>query len=62
MYNWAVINDADYNGKKFVKVTFGNPEDTTPFNQPNGNIIESKVHVKDLGVYMSADISFDYIT
>ena len=49
-----------YNGKKFEKVTFGDADDSTPFIQPDGNIIQEKQHVRDLGVYMSADGNFKF--
>ena len=59
-YKWAKRNNAEFNGPKFVKITMGDPDDTTPFITPSGGIIRSEKHVKDLGVYMSADVTFDY--
>ncbi len=60
MYRWARNNNAFFNGKKFMKTTIGDYEDTMPFLDPDANIIPTKSHVKDLGVYISADASFHY--
>ena len=55
MYRWAERNNSVYNGKKFVQVTFGDPDDTTTFTAPDGSIIKSKTNTRDLGIQMSAD-------
>ena len=60
MYQWARDNNSVFNGKKFVKITYGNPDDNTVLLTPEGQPISCKKHVKDLGVYMSADTTFDY--
>ena len=51
MYQWADENNAVFNGKKFVKITYGDEEDTpfTPFLQPDGKTIPTKSFV-DIGV------------
>ena len=60
MYEWAARNNAHYNGKKFVKLTFGDSTDSTVFYQPDGSPIMTATHVRDLGVYMSTDAKFDH--
>ena len=60
MYEWAERNNSFFNGKKFRKITFGDATDSSVFYQPDGSIISSVTHVKDLGVYMSSDAKFDY--
>ena len=59
MYKWAEKNNSEFNGKKFVKVTYGDPLDDTIFLAPDGTRIASKTNTRDLGVEMSADAKFD---
>ena len=60
MYSWAKRNNSFFNGKKFIKTVSGDADNTPPLLDPDGNIIKSVVHAKDLGVYVSSDMSFDY--
>ena len=61
VYQWAADNNMTFNDLKFEMLRFG-PDSTlkltTNYTSPKGTIIDSKDHVKDLGVMMSADGSF----
>ena len=53
MYKWAEDNNIAYNGKKFRKITYG--------KKPiQGTHIQEDENVKDLGIYMSENIRFDF--
>ena len=58
MYRWAEKNNSVFNGKKFVKVTYGDATDATIFLAPDGSIIKNKTNTRDLGVQMSSDAQF----
>ena len=58
LYNWAEYNNKTFNDEKFEHLPFGADNDRT-YLAPSGSPIEKKDHVKDLGVYMSKDCSFN---
>ena len=50
-----------FNGDKFEVLRFWPGKTPKPINQyrdPEGNIIEEKLHLRDLGVEISSDLSF----
>ena len=61
VYQWAEDNNMSFNDLKFEVLRFG-PDLTlkliTSYTNPSGNIIDSKEHVRDLGVTVSSDGSF----
>ena len=61
IYQWSVENNMMFNSKKFEVVRHG-PDDvlksTTSYTGPDGSIIPDRDHVRDLGVTMSNDCSF----
>ena len=59
LYEWAVANNKAFNDLKFEYLAMGEPSNRT-YTTPSGLVIKKKQHVKDLGVYMSNDCSFDY--
>ena len=59
LYQWADENNKSFNEEKFEQMSFGIPSNRT-YTTPSGNTIRKKEHIKDLGVYMSNDCSFDY--
>ena len=61
VYKWAKDNNMDFNNNKFEAVRYGLNtmlKETTKYFGPDGIMIETKTHVKDLGVTMSSDASF----
>ena len=61
VYQWAEDNNMLYNNKKFEALRYGPDQvlkTTTSYTAPDGSIIPEKDHVRDLGVQMSADGSF----
>jgi hypothetical protein len=61
VYQWAEDNNMSFNNLKFENLRFGSDSTmkmTTSYTSPSGSIINTKDHVKDLGVTMSADGSF----
>ena len=59
LYEWAEFNNKTFNDKKFEHLSMGRPNERS-YTTPSGLIIEKKEHVRDLGVYMSNNNSFDY--
>ena len=59
-YNWADTNNATYNSDKFEAIRFqkkANKEIQEPIYQGyDGSLILFKNHIKDLGVWMSANL------
>ena len=61
VYQWAIDNNMMFNGKKFEALRYGSDEvlkAITSYTSPDGSIIPDKDHLRDLGVTMSADGSF----
>ena len=61
VYQWAEDNNMSFNDLKFEVLRFGSDltlKLITSYTNPSGNIIDSKEHVRDLGVTVSADGSF----
>ena len=61
VYVWAVENNMSFNNNKFELIRYGLNtllKDSTHYFGPDGSEIESKPHVKDLGVMMSSNGSF----
>ena len=61
VYQWAEDNNMSFNDLKFEVLRFGSDltlKLITSYTNPSGNIIDSKEHVPDLGVTVSADGSF----
>ena len=61
IYKWAVDNNMMFNGKKFEALRYGSDEvlkAITSYTSPDGSIIPDKDHLRDLGVRMSDDGSF----
>ena len=63
-YSWADLNNATFNCDKFEAVRFqkrnhaGEPPDPVYRAYNNNNTIDFQEHVKDLGVWMSANLTF----
>ena len=59
IYAWAPQNKAVFNGDKFEHIHFGKKQNSHhPFLDPNGNPIEKKSHIKDLGVIIAKDLTW----
>ena len=61
VYQWAEDNNMSFNNLKFENLRFGPDatlKTTTNYTSPSGNIIDTKDHVRDLGVTVSADGTF----
>ena len=63
IYKWADLNNATFNSDKFEAIRFQrsrNPEAPEPAYQAYNNApIDFQIHVKDLGVWMSSNLTFD---
>ena len=61
IYNWSQKSNAALNGDKFQLLRDGDNDNlkSTNYITPNGLEIEPKLHVKDLGILMSANCTFD---
>ena len=59
IYAWASANNMEFNSAKFECIRYGNNKfpDIKQLND-KGDPIETKEHVKDLGVHMSRDCTF----
>ena len=61
LYPWAPQNKATFNGEKFEHMHFGRKiENQAPYLDPSGNPIAEKQIVKDLGVWISNDLSWNH--
>jgi len=63
IYDWATCNNMYFNPNKFNYIAFSSSLNCTRSNvytNPNFDIIPPSVNVKDLGVFMSADCSFNF--
>ena len=62
VYQWAEDNNASFNDKKFEALRLGLDEVlklSTSYTAADGSVISQKEHLRDLGVTMSADGSFN---
>ena len=62
VYEWADLNNASFNGDKFEVARFelGQlPDLEAIYKAHNNDDIDFKHHIKDLGVWMSANLTFD---
>jgi hypothetical protein len=56
VFEWSVVNNMAFNDPKFDLVRYGTNQelkDSTFYTRPDGEKIEEKCHVRDLGVTMS---------
>ena len=61
IYEWATKNNMEFNSSKFESLRYGeNRFPTVKQLDDQGEPIEVKDHVKDLGVYMSSDCTFGF--
>ena len=61
VYRWAEEVNMIFNGDKFEVLRFwpgSTPKPTSSYLDPDGNAIEEKVHLRDLGVQISSDLTF----
>ena len=62
IYQWADENNMQFNDKKFECLRYGINKvlkESTQYIANSGNTIENAEHVRDLGVYMSSDGTFN---
>ena len=62
IYDWSTANNASLNDKKFEGMRLGSNEEIksdTHYTTPSGNTIEIKKSIKDLGVWLSDDCTFN---
>ena len=59
IYNWAHQNNKLFNEKKFQAIRFGELLDPHNYVDKNSNDIAFTQNIKDLGIIISADLSFD---
>ena len=62
IYDWAEINKMSFNEKKFDVLRYRNndpTQDCTSYTTPSGQVIKEKTTVKDLGILMSNNLSFN---
>ena len=60
IYNWAQANNMLFNNKKFQAIRFHDLLNAAIYTGPDGNQILNCITVKDLGIHMSRDLSFDF--
>ena len=61
VYQWAEENNMSFNDLKFEALRYGQDSTlqlTTSYTSPDGNIIDTQEHVRDLGVTMSSNGNF----
>ena len=61
VYQWAEENNMSFNDLKFEALRYGQDTTlqlTTSYTSPDGNIIDTQEHVRDLGVTMSSNGNF----
>ena len=62
VYSWADFNNATFNSDKFEAIRFKKGAKTQPepvYQAHNNQPIDFQSHVKDLGIWMSANLTFD---
>ena len=59
VYDWARVNNMDFNETKFEHIRFGPSEGLTGYTSANGTCIQTCQSVKDLGVIISEDMKFE---
>ena len=61
IYPWGPSNNMSLNGNKFEHLHVGKNlhQTKTSYTDPSGNIIEEKEYIKDLGVTISNDLTWD---
>ena len=61
VYKWGEDNSMRFNTLKFQSIRYGNNEDLTKlvYTSPDGTPIPAEDHIKDLGVIMSRDLTFN---
>ena len=59
LYDWTLRNNMELNGKKFQAVRFMDLLNPPEYFDSNGVLIQGTATVKDLGVLISNDLSFD---
>ena len=59
IYNWAKFNNMEFNGKKFQAIRFFYLLAAPEYADTLGNIIQQVDSVKDLGITISNDLTFD---
>ena len=58
LFSWADYNNNTFNVEKFESITYSSYGISHQYLDPEGNVIESKTHLRDLGVIMSNDATF----
>ena len=59
LYKWAQENNQEFNMAKFESISFSTEGYQNLYFDPDDNPIQCKTHVKDLGITVSHDGSFD---
>ena len=57
LYEWARLNNMDFNPDKFEGVSFGDEEEQA-YYAPDGKVIQQSKVVKDLGVHIEENLKF----
>ena len=60
IYIWADKNNMSFNENKFEAIHYGKSELNAQYDDPTGKIIENKRTIKDLGIYFTNELKFDY--
>ena len=62
MYEWADMNNMQFNSSKFERISFGNfdqGEILESYRAPDNNDIQQKPQIKDLGIIITHNLLFD---
>ena len=59
IYQWAELNNLEFNSKKIQVICFHDLFNPPDYLDSEGTMIEFVKLVKDLGIYISSDLSFD---
>ena len=60
IYLWASQNNMEFNNKKFQAIRFHDFINPPEYISPDGSLIKHESIVKDLGIHISQDLSFEY--